>query len=118
MNIPIIGTVWNAFKALIKVIWDFCMMGWTWLVGLIMVAVTAVSALLQSVMDIFTTLVEKLAAITIPNSQVSQSVDDWLTVANTFAPVQEAFGLAVVLSTLWVAMLGYRFLKSLIPTLA
>ncbi len=118
MNIPIIGTVWAAFKRLIHAMWHFAMQGWTWLVGLVVILVTAVSSLVNSVLGLFQLLIEKLAAITAPQSTITQSVGDWLTIANTIAPVQEAFGSAVLLSTLWAAMLVYRFIKSWVPTVS
>jgi hypothetical protein len=114
----LIGTVWEAGKTIVKTCWDFCLTGWTFFVALILVVVTAVTTLITSVLDLLTTLLSKLAAITVPNSNVSQSVGDWLSVANTFAPVQEGFGLLIVVSTLWVAMLIYRFIKSWIPTVS
>ncbi len=112
----LVRTVWEAGKTVVKTCWDFCLTGWTWLVALILLAVTAVTALLSSVLDLLTTTLSQLAEITVPNSNVSQNVGDWLSVANTFAPVQEGFGLLIVLSTLWIAMLIYRFVKSWIPT--
>jgi hypothetical protein len=118
MNIPILGTIWNAWKALLKTMWDFALQGWTWIVGIIMVCITAISALVDSVMEICTTMAEKFTAVVAPNSDASQSVGDWLTIANGFAPVQEAFGIIVALSALWVLMLTYRLIKSFIPTLS
>ncbi len=103
---------------LLNPMWTFMTTAWVWVVGLVTIIVGSVTTLLTSVYNIFATMMTKLTEITTPNSNVSQSVGDMLSVANTFAPVQEGFGILVLLCGLWVIMLTYRFIKSLIPTLA
>jgi phage-related protein len=109
---------WEAAKLFFSTIFGWCKTGWTWLVALIWVCITAVIDLVTSVTTMITDMLTKLTELTTPNSNISQNVGDWLQVANTFAPVNEFFGILVILSALWVVGTTYRTIKSFIPTLA
>jgi hypothetical protein len=112
----VVVLVWVAFKALLKVIWDYCKTGWTWLVGLIWILVVAIIDVINTINDMVTTLLAKLAAIVVPSPTVLTSVSDWFNVINTFFPLVEMFVILAGLSTLWIIALYYRFTKSWLPT--
>lgn len=114
----LVSTIWDGGKSILKTTWDFMLRGWGWWVGLFWVFVSATVTLISSVKAGIDILIVKLGEIVLPVSNVVQSVGDWLSIANTFAPITEGFVVLVGLSTLWLTMLLYRFIKSWIPTVA
>jgi hypothetical protein len=111
--------MWLVWKdVILNPMWSFITTAWVWLSGLVIFLVGAVTTLLNSVYSLFGTLLTKITQITTPQSNVSQTVGDWLSVANTFAPIQEGFGLLVLLCGLWIVCLSYRTLKSWVPSLS
>jgi hypothetical protein len=114
----LLRTIWEGFKSVLKICWDFGVKGWTWIVGIIWMFVMGVSTFITAITDMVTTLISKLAGLVLPSSNVVQNVSDWLSVGNTFAPVVEGFVVLTALSVLWASCLVYRFIKSWIPTVA
>ncbi len=114
----LLRTIWEGFKSVLKICWDFGVKGWTWIVGIIWMFVMGVSTFITAVTDMVTTLISKMASWVMPSANVVQNVSDWLSIANTFAPITEGFVALSAMSVLWASCLVYRFIKSWVPALS
>jgi hypothetical protein len=114
----LLRTIWEGFKTVLKTTWDFGVKGWSWIVGIIWMFVMGVSTFVGAVTDMVTTMISKITSWVLPSASVVQNVSDWLSIANTFAPITEGFVVLSALSVLWASGLVYRFLKSWVPALS
>jgi hypothetical protein len=114
----LLRTIWEGFKTVLKTTWDFGVKGWSWIIGIIWMFVMGVSTFVGAVTDMVTTMISKITSWVLPSTSVVQNVSDWLSIANTFAPITEGFVVLSALSVLWASGLVYRFLKSWVPTLS
>jgi hypothetical protein len=105
------ASLWTGFVKLIQGIWDYAKAGYVWLVGILVAALGLVTTFVQWAADRVGEMATAVGNIVMPNEHVTQSVSDSLAVVNHFFALQEAFVLAIALSTLWILMLGLRFVK-------
>jgi hypothetical protein len=105
----LIDEIWNQAKAALTSVWAVVVLvaGWIW-------------AILENIVSSVTALISKIDQLAFPD--VSPGMPGSLSyvakVANTFFPLQEAFVYLTAFVVLLLALTGYRFIKSWIPTLS
>jgi phage-related protein len=99
--------IWQKFCNFGFTIWGVITMvaGWLWFVC---------TSLVDMVGDVATTILE----VIIPGTAINQGIATYSSLANTFVPLSEAMAFLVGYLGLHLALMGYRLVKSWIPTLS
>ncbi|HEY3899619.1 MAG TPA: hypothetical protein VGM54_13445 [Chthoniobacter sp.] len=110
--------LWGALIDAVQAAWDYAQTGYAWIVGLIVVFVGLLDTLVQDVYSMLQSAVDALAAIVAPSGSVTVPPSQYLSMVNTFFPLDMAITIAVSLVALWAACTSYRLIKSWLPTVS
>jgi hypothetical protein len=110
--------LWGAFINAVQAAWNYVQAGYAWIVGLLVVVVGLADTVVQNVYTMLGAACDAIASIAAPSGTVTVPPSQYLTMVNTFFPLDMAITLALTLVALWVACTTYRLIKSWLPTVS